>query len=71
MDLCVSYYYGPLDKTGYEIIVNNSFFNGLNKIDTSYKKITQSWNQQSLFADLMAMTKTIGLSLTNGGRTNY
>jgi len=51
MDLCVSYYYGPLDKTGYEIIVNNSFFNGLNKIDTSYKKITQSWNQQSLFAD--------------------
>ncbi len=51
MDLCVSYYYGPLDKTGYEIIVNNSFFNGLSKIDTSYKKITQSWNLQSLFAD--------------------
>lgn len=51
MDLCVSYYYGPLDKPGYEIIINNSFFDRLNKIDTSFKETTQSWNRQSLFAD--------------------
>ncbi len=52
LDLCITYYYGPMDKPGYEIIVKNSLLNELGEIDTSYKGITKGWNTQSLFADL-------------------
>ena len=51
MDLNLTYYYGSLNNPGYEIILKNSFFNGLGEIDSSYKKITRAWNRQSLFAD--------------------
>ncbi len=51
MDICVTYYYGPAEQTGYEFIIKNSFFSGLSEIDTTTKSLTRSWNTQSLFAD--------------------
>lgn len=51
IDLCVSFYYGPLSKPGYEIIINNTFLNDFGKTDTTFIELTRGWNTQSLFAD--------------------
>ena len=51
MDLCVTYYYGPSDQTGFEVILKNSFLNNFEQIDTAYINKTRSWNRQSIFAD--------------------
>ncbi len=51
LDLCISYYYGPLDKTGYVLFLMNDFFDGLSEFDTTYKELTRGWNTQPIFAD--------------------
>jgi signal transduction histidine kinase len=69
LDLCISYYYGPLDKTGYVLFLMNDFFDGLSEFDTTYKELTRGWNTQPIFADFTGNNLN-DLFITNKWRNN-
>lgn len=69
LDLCINYYYGPLDKTGYLLFLMNDFFDGLSEFDTTYKELTRGWNTQPIFADFTGNNQN-DLFITNKWRNN-